>query len=736
MDLWCAMWFWPLTETERKPPSLEEWTDAVSGILGVAPSAKNQWMDTFGGDSSTWDGLNSEEADDLNWAGAQSIAAVREKNPWITVGEEVATGQGFFHWALDFAAVFAQGGFDLQVGNPPWVRPTADVDSLLAEGDPWWQLAVKPSETERAARRAETTTFSGVVDLVTSATGGVIATREFVGETVNYPHLGGLQPDLYRCFMSQVWAHGSDRGISSLIHPESHFTEDRAGRLRALTYRHLRRHWQFINELILFEVDDKALFGVHVYGKPREVKFWQAVAIYHPETVERSFHHDGSGDEPGYKDPAGDWDRRPHLSRILRVDKSVLDYWRDVLEPDSSDSSKTRMLGTVNSAAARTLLALSRNRRIRDLELRFSSGWHEKADRSRGRFETQWGPASWREAILQGPHIHICTPLFKSVNSTMKHNQDWTATDFEALTTDALPVTAYKPAGDPIAYRAFYTRWQDFEDAEVTHSARDYYRIAWRRMAANTGERTLVCALIPPGATHVHAVNSGALLGERSSDLVQICGLLSSLLADFSVRSAPKGDIHGSTINRLPRVPIGHGLAGSLTMRSLRLNCVTAAYTDLWRESWDEAFHADSPVLPQVASGPLGPQWNENVPLRRAMDRRNALIEIDALVALMLGVSIDDLCTIYRTQFAVLYGYDHHEYTYDVNGRLVPNSVLSVWRKKGDRITEEERTAVHPGSGVAYTYELPFGTLDREADMRAAYAEFERRLAALKGQER
>ena len=58
---------------------------------------------------------------------------------------EVADQQGFFHWELDFATVFARGGFDLQVGNPPWVRP-ADIDALLAEGDPWWQLALKPSE--------------------------------------------------------------------------------------------------------------------------------------------------------------------------------------------------------------------------------------------------------------------------------------------------------------------------------------------------------------------------------------------------------------------------------------------------------------------------------------------------------------------------------------------------------------------------------------------------------------
>ena len=126
----------------------------------------------------------------------------------------------------------------------------------------------------------------------------------------------------------------------------------------------------------------------------------------------------------------------------------------------------------------------------------------------------------------------------------------------------------------------------------------------------------------------------------------------------------------------------------------------------------------------------LTQEWTASTPLRIAEDRRQALVEIDALVALMLGVTADQLCTIYRTQFAVLYGYDHKDYVYDANGRLVPNEVLSVWRKKGDRITGAERTATNQ-AGHTYIYELPFRLLDREADMRTAYAEFERRLAAL-----
>ena len=68
----------------------------------------------------------------------------------------------------------------------------------------------------------------------------------------------------------------------------------------------------------------------------------------------------------------------------------------------------------------------------------------------------------------------------------------------------------------------------------------------------------------------------------------------------------------------------------------------------------------------------------------------------------------------------------------------MPNSVLTKWRKRDEPTDNadmplEERQAEHPGSGVVYTYDLPFGTLDREADFRTAYAEFERRLAVAEG---
>jgi hypothetical protein len=125
--------------------------------------------------------------------------------------------------------------------------------------------------------------------------------------------------------------------------------------------------------------------------------------------------------------------------------------------------------------------------------------------------------------------------------------------------------------------------------------------------------------------------------------------------------------------------------------------------------------------------GQVGSEWTSNTPLRVAADRRQALVEIDAIIALTLGLTAHELCTIYRTQFSVLFGYDRKRDYYDANGRLVPNSVITAWRKRGDRINVEERTATNQ-AGNTYTYELPFVTLDREVDMRQAYAHFERLL--------
>lgn len=179
-------------------------------------------------------------------------------------------------------------------------------------------------------------------------------------------------------------------------------------------------------------------------------------------------------------------------------------------------------------------------------------------------------------------------------------------------------------------------------------------------------------------------------------------------------------------------VDVDHPLAPKLGARVLLLNSLTDAYANLWNSlaeinTSDEAWTGGYGYSDTVSLDVLDYEWSENSPLRLAADRRQAQVEIDALVALMLGVTADELCSIYRTQFPVLYKYDTQRDHYDQNGRLVPAEVFETWQKLGDSAGEAELSATN-AQGFTYTYAPPFATLDREADMRAAYAEFEQRL--------
>ena len=179
----------------------------------------------------------------------------------------------------------------------------------------------------------------------------------------------------------------------------------------------------------------------------------------------------------------------------------------------------------------------------------------------------------------------------------------------------------------------------------------------------------------------------------------------SSFLVDFFLRSKGLANIYGPVFESLP-LGTENALWPTAARSYLRLNCLTRAYAPLWEQI-------------------TGEQWTPDTPLRNAKERWRAQNEIDAIVALSLGVTADELCMIYRTQFPVMRRYDQED-LYDANGRKVPKDVvkLEAKLKPGQQLTEAERTWTHPQSEATYTFEYPFAPLDREADLREAYARF------------
>lgn len=121
-----------------------------------------------------------------------------------------------------------------------------------------------------------------VREVVYRGLGEATATSVVLSDATRYPHLAGQQPDLYRGFIERTRGNASQNGVTSLIHPESHFTEKKAAPLRRGAYLRLRRHWQFVNELVLFDIAHIFFYGVHTYGLERPNReFVSAVHLYH-----------------------------------------------------------------------------------------------------------------------------------------------------------------------------------------------------------------------------------------------------------------------------------------------------------------------------------------------------------------------------------------------------------------------------------------------------------------------
>ncbi|ULN36434.1 Eco57I restriction-modification methylase domain-containing protein [Mycolicibacterium smegmatis] len=716
MDAWCALWSWPLT-TDIEPPDWDQWVGGLEAVLGVPPKAgkfEKHGQISLAGDLS-WQDLDIAEDNDRTFAQALPIDKALESFPWLTIAGEIAEAQGFFHWELDFAPVFARGGFDLQVGNPPWVRPDWDEAGVLAEFDPWWRLSDKPAEEVKQRMRDQILARSEALDAFLDERAEQAGLKEHLGSATDRPVLAGLQPDLYRCFMERTWRSMALGGIVGLIHPESHFTELRASGLRAATYHHLRRHWQFRNEKRLFDIHNAKEYGVHVYGAARQVRFLQGASLYHPDTVTRSFDHDGSGSTPGVKDDEGGWDLRPHAERIIEVTQPQLSTWGALIDEPGTPAVESRMLYPVNRASAEVLDKIAAAPRLGDIEFEWTSGWHESGDRKLGFFQSSSAtPNRWEDVILQGPHLTVATPLNQQPNRSMRSNKDYSSIDLDAIDEDFIPRTNYQVAKPFDEYIAAYPRWRGKPSS-------NYFRLAWREMCDVATVRTLHTAILPPGPTHVHAVHTFTL-PNFNKELTVLAGVSHSVVADFMVKAVGSGHVKFSFWKQIP-FPCGHALESQLLLRTLRLNCLVRPYAPLWDELFDQEWQQDSWV-PHIgvdyanrgALGAVGPKWEWATPLRRAADRRQALVEIDAIVAIMLGITAEELLTIYRTQFPVLQKYER-EALYDANGRQLPGKLASEYRKKGT-VNPEDLTV----DGV--TYVEPFVGVDRERDMELAHKHF------------
>ena len=134
LDLWCSLWFWPLDKTDRLPT----WADFEAAVRVLTRSDFNEQEQMefdlgIGELRLTSAGLELEKEFKQN----PTLGNLYKLFPFIETSEAIAEHHHFLHWELEFAPVFKnRGGFDLIIGNPPWVKVQWEEAGILSEYDP------------------------------------------------------------------------------------------------------------------------------------------------------------------------------------------------------------------------------------------------------------------------------------------------------------------------------------------------------------------------------------------------------------------------------------------------------------------------------------------------------------------------------------------------------------------------------------------------------------------------
>jgi len=686
MDHWCSLWSWPV-ERVKDLPTRDQWLEHVEFLLEF---------------------------------GASPEQVKHDENR-------------FLHWELEFPEIFkkARGGFDVILGNPPWLKLEWKEVGILSDLEPSVGVR-KLSANDVAEQRSTILKNAGARKAYLSEFSGDVAYQGFLSAFANYPLLKGVHTNLYKCFLEFGWSHLGNNGTQGFLHQSGFLDDPRGGDFRSEFTIRAFLVAQFRNELKLFaDIGNARPFSFSVTGSPHAKRDFSLICnLFHPSTLEGSLDHDGIGPIPGVKDDLGKWDLRPHHGRIVKVDDEALSLFARLYDPPGTPSAEAR-LPVVHSRDVFAALQRSAKtyHRLADLgDAFFCTGHFDEAGQEQDgtiRRDTRFAKSA-EQWIVSGPHFYVGNPFNKTPNPNCSSHRDYSTIDLSQLPEGYLPRTNYVQACSNTEYLKRTPHWH-------SRPVTDFYRYINRTMIAPNGERTLVPAIIPPGAAHIDLAFSIAFQDEKL--LLQAAGLWASLPIDSLVKST--GKTH-ARLDVLGQLPLGEPLP-TICFRALQLNCLTNHYADLWDRNLprkDDLIPSAKFADPRCAGWEKVPRkWSWHAPLRTYFARRQALVELDALAAISLQMTLDELQMIFRVQFPTLQQYERETY-YDRRGKIVRTtnkglSGVGLARKQWEQIKDAKAGERLPEWAVdaGGAFEPPFDRCDREEDMAQAYAYFKERLS-------
>jgi hypothetical protein len=740
MDSWCALFFWSMDEVEALPKR-EDYLEAAQILLARSGDLS---IKAF---RCNFDGVNLLKATAQTDLDTDLLCAAVS---WYRVSRDIAEQERFQHWELAFSEVLGcdasqSKGFDVILGNPPWLKVSWADAALLCDFNAI--LGVREARSaEFNKERPQLLKDELNRSIYLTAQQSSLGTVAFLNCHRLYEALRGSQTNLYKNFIVKSCALLGQNGFGGLLHQESPYDDTTSGRLRSVYYRRLVGHYHFTNELNLFQdVDHHTKFSINIFrGVSGKISFEHVANLYVPITLNACRNHNKDSESiPGLKNDTGKWETKGHIDRIISVTEETLKSFHALLEDSNVPVNEAR----IPQVHARQLVTVidkisKASKLLPGLEGQYfpTVMFDETYSQRDGILTRQDNPSfqaqNTNEWVISGPHFYVGTPLNKAPRTRCSHNNAYDDVDLTAIPENYLPKAVYRPGnkeGERTAFKAEIPSW---ESIEVTAN----YRFVNRIMASLSTERTLISAIMPPGITHINAISS--ITFEQVYSLVSFASVCTTVIFDFLIRSSGRTNIREADLRILPKIQNPH--LTPIMHRGLRLNALTKHYADLWSsvaltEITQDTWAVENPMLDSFESPwhELDPQqWSWHSPLRSDYSRRQALLEIDVLVALALGLSLDELTTIYRVQFPVMRQYELGD-EYDAKGQRLPSTNRKAPGGKEVREALKDWNGTSPltiswqiNDGletVTKTFYPPFTKVDREADYAQAYEVLQKR---------
>ena len=780
MDYWCALWFWEYDDADDLPTRQEFWGD-IEALLDVDNSQLDtktrQALERAGSnviseDMPEYGKMTEDESqivtktqEEILTDSHAQVSLFAEEDPLrLKIADRLAKRYHFFHPMLEFIEVFwLRDGFDIICGNPPWIKLEFDEKGILSEKYPEVAIRKVSAPDVRKMRDQMFNINPATKVLYRSEEIDTACSSKFMSAYCNYPLLVGQHTNLYKCVLENCMDMASDdNGYIGLLTPESIYDDPKGQPLRRELYKRLRYHFQYQNELRLFaEVDHHTVYGDQLLGPVRSSspRFGSLSNLFHPSTVDACFAHDGHGLCEGKKEKSGRWNISGHKKRIVTFTDKELKVMSEAFE-EGCDWESAKLVSIHVEEILDVIKRFSDfKKHVIDYNTIITEGLNEtiSVDKKQIIRNTKWAETKNMEMIFSGPHVFVANPYYKTPREQCILNSDYDIVDLSTLSDSYSARTNYIPNIPISDFRNLFVGFYKGQgtDGIISDDWFSFYKAAFRRQIGADSERSLSGAIIPPNSAHIGGVVSVTF--DNYDDLVEFSGCCSSTIWDFYVKILKISDVRINRINSFP-LGIADKYKPALFVRTLLLNCLTTAYADLWQEMWDAAYKQDTWSLDDNRLKPfdqLHEDWAWDIPLRNYFERRQALVEIDVIAAMALGLTLEDLEMIYTIQFPVLQQNEADTW-YDQKGNIVftcskgltgvgldrkrnTKTGMLGWEDiRGEQIDENTYAGTSPThthtidpakselyGGQQVTYYAPYTKCNRIEDYRRAWAHFE-----------